>query len=164
MRWIRAHTAGLVSVGWAVAIVAMSPAGAELALADGPSAARSKGAVLGGLTSNGWPVVAELTPDGHRFKRIVGAIVADCSQGGRWATPSEWRDLRISRSGAFKTSYRDTDVFDDGTQVTYVESFAGRINRARTRLTARWSSSTTLQYPDGTVDVCDTGVLKLTLH
>jgi hypothetical protein len=46
--------------------------------------------------------------------------------------------------------------------VTVSETFAGKFNRTRTRLTATWRSSTTFRAPDGTVDVCDTGSLRVT--
>ena len=107
---IRTHVAAVASVIWALAAVTMSPLGAEVALADGPSAANRPAAVYGGTTSNGWPVFAEVTSDGHRIKRVLGAIYLDCGQGQGFAMRSQWRNLRISRSGTFKTSYRDTSA------------------------------------------------------
>jgi hypothetical protein len=158
---IRATVAALAPAVAMVGLVAMSPMGAELALADASAAQRSAGVVYGGLTSNGWPVTVEVTRDGRLVKRVVGAMFADCSQGGSYTFPSQWRDLRVSRSGAFKASYHDTDV-DDGVVVTYAETFVAKFNRARTRLTGKWRSSTTFRTPDGTVDVCDTGSLRIT--
>jgi hypothetical protein len=143
--------------------VAMSPLGAELAYADGASAASRTVVTLGGLTSAGWPVMAQVTSDGRRVKRIVGAIYASCSQGGGFATPSQWRDLRISRSGAFKASYHDTAVVD-GDEVTISETLVGKVNRARTKLSGTWRAATTFKEPDGTTDVCDSGSLRFSLH
>ena len=159
---IRAHVAALVPAIVTLAAVAVSPMGAEVAMADGASAGqRSTGVVYGGLTSNEWPVVVEVTRDGRRIKRVVGGIFAACTQGGYHAFPSQWTDLRISRRGAFKASYYDTDV-EEGTETTWSETFVGKFNRARTQLTATWRSSTTFRMPDGTVDVCDTGSLRVT--
>jgi hypothetical protein len=152
----------LAPVAWALAAVAISPVGAEVALAGESSAAkRSAGVIYGGMTSNGWPVIAEVTRDGRRVKRVVGALTAECSLGGDFTFPSQWRDLRISRSGAIRASYQDTDL-DEGVEVTFEETFAAKFNRARTRLTGRWRASTTFRMPDGSVDVCDTGTLRFT--
>jgi hypothetical protein len=159
---IRVHAAALVPAIAALAVATVSPMGAEVALASQSSAAaRSPGVVYGGMTSNEWPVVAEVTRNGRMLKRVVGAIHADCSQGGSYTFPSQWRSLRISRSGAFKASYHDS-YLDDGVEVTLSETFVGRFNRARTQLTARWRASTTFRSPDGTVDVCDSGSLRVT--
>jgi hypothetical protein len=157
---VRAAAVALAPAVWALGALAMSPVGAELALAGGPTAAqRSAGVMYGGATSNGWPVVIELTRDGRRVKRVLGGMSARCSQGGMYTFPSQWRDLRISRTGAFRAAYQDTDV-DEGVEVTYEEAFAGKLNRARTRVTGVWRASTTFRLPDGTVDVCDTGALR----
>jgi hypothetical protein len=162
MRGIRAHVAALTPAVAALAVAATSPMGAEVALADGSSAGqRSAGVIYGGMTSNGWPVVVEVTRDGRMVKRVVGGMSAKCSQGGMYSFPSQWRYLRISRSGAFKASFNDSWL-DEGVEVTAAETFVGKFNRARTRLTATWRASTTFRMPDGTVDVCDTGALRVT--
>jgi hypothetical protein len=160
---LRTLAAALLPAICVLGTVAMSPVGAELAYADGASAASRSVVTFGGMTSNGWPVVAEITSDGRRVKRIVGAIYATCSQGGGFATPSQWRDLRINRSGAFKASYHDTGVVD-GQEVTMSETLVGKVNRARTKLSGTWRAAATFKEPDGTTDVCDSGSLKFSLH
>jgi hypothetical protein len=160
---LRALSAALLPAICVLGTVAMSPFGAELAYADGASAASRSVVTFGGLTSDGWPVMAQVTSDGRRVKRIVGAIYATCSQGGGFAIPSEWRDLRISRSGAFKASYHDTGVVD-GEEVMMSETLVGKVNRARTKLSGTWRASTTVKEPDGTTDTCDSGSLKFSLH
>jgi hypothetical protein len=157
---IRAAAAAVASAIWALGALAMSPTSAELALADASSsAAGSGGVVYGGTTSNGWPVIVEVTRDGRMVKRVLGAMSADCTQGETLIFPSSWRGLRISRGGAIRASFRDSDVVD-GTEVTYDESFTAKFNRSRTRLTGKWRASTTFRMPDGTVDFCDTGSLR----
>ncbi|HEX6653301.1 MAG TPA: hypothetical protein VF072_11200 [Thermoleophilaceae bacterium] len=160
---LRALAAALLPAVCLLGTLAMSPLGAELAYADGTSAASRSLLTFGGLTSDGWPVVAEVTSDGRRVKRIVGAIDSKCSQGGSYAVPSQWRDLRIRRSGAFKASYHDTGVVD-GVELTMSETLVGKVNRARTKLTGTWRASTTFKNPDGTTDVCDSGSLRFNLH
>ena len=147
----------------AIAVLATlmaSPLGAEMVLAGGPSAShRSGGVMYGGTTSNGWPVIVEVTRNGRLMKRVVGGISSDCSQGGRYTFPSSWRYLKIAGNGSFKATYNDS-YLSDGTEVTVSESFVGKFNRARTRLTGTWRVSTTFREVDGTVDVCDSGSLR----
>ena len=78
--------------------------------------------------------------------------------------PSEWRSVPISRAGTFRVSYRDSDTLDDGVGVTVSETLSGKINRAHTRISARWHATTTFRSPDGTVNTCDTGTLGIALH
>jgi hypothetical protein len=160
---LRALGAALLPAICVLGTLAMSPLGAELAYADDASAASRSVAVFGGLTSDGWPVVAEVTADGRKVKRIVGAIYATCSRGGSLAFPSQWHDLRISRSRTFKASYHDSEVVD-GVEVTMSESLVGKVNRTRTKLSGTWRASTTFKEPDGTTDTCDSGSLKFGLH
>jgi hypothetical protein len=160
---LRVLAAALLPAICVLGTLAMSPLGAELAYADGASAASRSVTVFGGLTADGWPVVAEVTADGRKVKRIVGAISASCSQGGSLAFPSQWHDLRISRSRTFKASYHDSEVVD-GVEVTMSESLVGKLNSTRTKLSGIWRASTTFKEPDGTTDTCDSGSLKFSLH
>ena len=161
---IRVYAVALVPAVWALGGVAISPLGAEAAGADGPSAAGSALVTYGGTTSKGWPVFAQVTSNGRLIKRIVGGISADCTQGGMYVFPSEWRNVPISRARTFRVSYHDSDTLDDGVEVTVSETLSGKLNRARTRISAKWHASTTFRSPDGTVDTCDTGTLGVALH
>ena len=161
---MRVYVVALVPAVWALGSVAVSPLAAEVAHADGPSAASSTLAMYGGTTSNGWPVFAEVTSNGRKIKRIVGTIAADCTQGGELVFPSTWRDLRVTRAGAFRARYENTDTLDNGVDVTASEALSGKLNRAHTRISVRWHASTTFRSPDGTVDTCDTGTLGVALH
>ena len=160
---MRALGAVLLPAICVLSTIAMSPLGAEVAYADGATAASRTVVTFGGLTSNGWPVMAQVTSDGRRVKRIVGAIYASCSQGGGFAAPSQWRDLRISRSRTFKASFHDSEVVD-GVEVTMSESLVGKVNRARTKLSGTWRASATFKEADGTTDTCDSGSLKFSLQ
>ena len=163
-RWLRAYAVALVPAVWALGAVAISPLGAEVASAAGPSAASATTTMYGGTTSNGWPVFAEVRRDGRQIKRIVGTIAADCTDGGMLFVPSEWRSVAISRARTFRVSSRDSDTLDDGIEVTMSETLSGKINRAHTRISARWHATTTFRSPDGTVNTCDTGTLGFALH
>lgn len=161
---IRLYAVALLPALWGVVgAVAISPVGAEVALADGPSAASATVAMYGGTNAGGWPVFAQVTRNGRMIKRIVGAIAADCTQGGMLVVPSEWRNVPISRARTFRTAYHDTDTVE-GVEVTMSETLSGRLNRARSRMSAKWRATATFRSPDGTVDTCDTGTLGFVLH
>jgi hypothetical protein len=160
--FVRAQATVLAPAIAALVLATMSPLGAEVALAgEGSASQRSAGVVYGGTTSNGWPVVVEVTRNGRMIKHAIGGLEADCSRGGSYTFPSHWRYVRIARNGSFKAAYDDSYYLSDGTQATVAESFAGKFNRRRTRLTGTWRNATTFRATDGSTDVCDTGSLRV---
>ena len=161
---VRVCAVALVPAVCAFGGVAVAPLGAEVASAETPIAAGNVVAMYGGLTSNGWPVFAEVARNGRVIKRIVGTMAADCTQGGSDVFPSTWRNVRVSRNGTFTATYEDTDPLDNGGEIVMSERLTGKLNRARTRISATWRASTTFRSPHGTVDTCDTGALRVALH
>ena len=149
----------------AIAILACSPMGASVALADAPDSrppvTQSAATLsLGGLTSNGWPVHIRLARSGKRIVRAVGAIDLPCSKGGSLTFRDTWRNLPV-RGGRFRTGYRDS--FTEGGETIQVDdSFAGKVNRKRTRVTGTWRNKMVIREADGSVDSCDSGVLRFT--
>src|SRR5262245_1600345 len=155
---IQCLAAALAPTLAALAVVAMSPMGGAVAEAKAPVSARG---VFGGTMSNGWPVVIEVSKDGHSIKRAVGAVYADCTNEGIYAYPSLWARVRISRTGAFKGMGADS-WNDAGVEAKSAEVIQGKVNRAHTLITGTWRALATFTQPDGTVDTCDTGALKFT--
>lgn len=158
------YAVALLPAMWGiVGAVAISPMGAEVARAEAPSAASATVTMYGGTTDDGWPVFAQVTRNGRMIKRIVGAIAADCTQGGTLVVPSEWRNVPISRARTFRTAYDDSDTVD-GVEVTVSETLSGKLNRAHTRISAKWHATATFRSQDGTVNICDTGTLGVVVH
>jgi hypothetical protein len=167
---IEARARRVLSIVYAIAAtltpVAMalmlSPVGAEVALADASAqagAARLAGIPYGGLISNRWPVVFQVSRDGRQLVSVVGAIEMKCSEGGSLIVPDSWNRLPLSRRGGFRGTYRD--AFEEGgDRVEISDSIRGRLNRARTRITGKWRSRMTLHQADGSVDTCDSGRLR----
>ena len=146
-----------------IATVLCSPAGAAVALAGvphdgGAQSSRSATVSLGGLTSNGWPVYIELAADGRSIVRAVGAIDTPCSGGGSLTVPDTWLRVPI-RHGSFRAVYRDSFT-DGGARIDVQDTFAGKVNRARTVVSGTWRYKMVLHLPDGSMDTCDSGVLK----
>lgn len=146
-----------------IAAVLCSPVGAAVALAGEPheggaQSSRSGKITLGGLTSRGWPVYIELAGNGRSIVRAVGAIDAPCSKGGLYTTPDKWTRVPV-RSGRFRTTYRDSFT-EEGTRYEVADTFAGKVNRARTVVSGTWSNRIVMHEADGSVDTCDSGPLR----
>ena len=146
-----------------IAAVFCSPVGAAVALAGEPheggaQSSRSGKIILGGLTSNGWPVYVELAANGRSIVRAVGAIDAPCSQGGSSTAADKWTYVPVRR-GKFSTTYRDSDP-EAGAVFDYDDSFTGKVNRARTVVSGTWRNKLVVRMADGSVDTCDSGPLR----
>jgi hypothetical protein len=145
----------------AVALM-LSPVGAEVALASAPveaGNARLVGLPFGGLLSNRWPVLFQVSRDGRQIVRAVGAIELRCSQGGSFTEPDRWSNVPLTRRGTFRARYRDT-FQDGGDRVEVEDSLRGTVNSARTRITGTWRNRMRVRMADGTADTCDSGRLR----
>ena len=162
-QWLGAQTQ--TSLGVAVALFLCSPMSAAVALAGEPTHAEAQhsraGTVrLGGLTSDGWPVYIQLAGNGRLITTAVGAIDAPCTKGGSATFKDKWRYVAVRR-GTFKAVYRDSYT-DAGATIAVDDSFTGKVNRARTAITGTWRNKMVVREPDGSVDTCDSGVLRFT--
>lgn len=161
-QWVSARMAGgFLPV--AIATVLCSPAGAAVALAGvphdgGAQSSRSATVRLGGLTSKGWPVYIELAGNGRSIVRAVGAVDLPCSKGGSLIVPDAWARVPVRR-GSFRVAYRDSFT-EGGVTIDIHNTFAGRVNRARTVVSGTWTNTAVIHETDGTVDTCDSGAVK----
>jgi hypothetical protein len=90
---------------------------------------RDPGHVYAGATSQGEPVVVELTSDRKRVSHAHMGWYADCAEGGFIDVAHDEFDLRpfaLSPTGAFQRRYATT--FADG---TLVQRFRGRVGATR---------------------------------
>jgi hypothetical protein len=160
-QWVGAHIVdGFLPI--AILTFLLSPGAVALA-SPGDGAARGSSAkpvVLGGLTSKGWPVYIQLSGNGKRIIRAVGAIEANCSKGGSFSVPDRWTDVPV-RHRRFKATLRDSFT-DNGETVDIDDTFSGKVNRKRTVVSGTWQTKTAFHEADGSVDTCDSGVLKFT--
>jgi hypothetical protein len=158
--WIKTH----VVYGFLpVAIMTFMCSPAAVAFAGTPAEGQASSArpvVLGGLTSKGWPVYIQLSRNGKRIVRAVAAIELQCSKGGSFAVPDRFSNVPV-RHGRFKDAFRDSFT-DEGVTYDIDDSVAGKVNRKRTVVSGTWHSKTVFHEADGTVDTCDSGVVKFT--
>lgn len=145
-----------------IGLIAVSPMGATALATEPQGSASARGVhVLGGLTSQGFPVLVEVSRSGRQVKRIVAGLRMHCGQDGRITEPERWLRLPVSRRGAFRASYRDS-FSDQGAQVTVSDSLVGKVNARRTAVSATWRLTMVVREPNGTVDSCDSGNVRVT--
>jgi hypothetical protein len=143
----------------------LAPLGGARASLGGAAAAG--GPVLGGGTSQGWPVVVSLALDGRRIERALAGLALKCTPSGDGAAiPDQWRALPVSRSGAFDGRFGpESQETSPGVTDTVTGSISGRFNRARTRARGTWRF-TVVERNSATAinDTCDSGVVRFTVR
>jgi hypothetical protein len=157
--------AGIVS-----AVVAASLGGGVLAAAatastsERPtaSAAAATGTVLGGRTSQGWPIVVELSKTGRQIVRMSAGLHLTCTSGGVVNLPDTYGKLTVSSSGKFSASFGpETQRNQDGTTTDFEGSITGKLNKARTKVSGKWQFKGTGHDATGAVtDTCDSGTVR----
>jgi hypothetical protein len=128
-----------------------------------PAAAPPAGEVLGGLTSQGWPVVLEVSGNGKHFSLIRTGLAMRCTSGDSFALLAGGPNLPIGSDGRT----RDTAQIppSPGSPISLIggtETFGGRLNRKRSTFAGTWQLHLTFLLANGQMDQCDSGRVKLT--
>jgi hypothetical protein len=123
------------------------------------TAAAKVGNTYGGMTSQGHPVVVDLTSDRRKLVRALLAIEMPCTSGGTAFLTDEYNALRVSKKGKFGTAFGPVTVRnDDGTTTDVQGRISGKLNASRTKITGTWQLSGTDRDAAGAVlDTCDSG-------
>jgi hypothetical protein len=154
-------------VATAVAITALTaetgPADAAVSRATpGPVA----GHVLGGVTSQGWPVVITVSSNGMWFAREVLALEMSCTSGTTFTAPAAGGSVVIGSNGwvsAAGTIPGSSASAGSGVTLTGgSESFTGRLNRKRGTFSGTWHMHLTMAMQGGQTDECDSGQVSFT--
>jgi hypothetical protein len=152
-------------LGWAAAVAAAvmvdAPPAASGSPQDGPHARSSAvaGAVYGGITPQGFPVMLELSRNRRQVVRAVIGLHLACTSGDISRQADRYNKMVVSTKGKFRTSFGpDTLRIPDGTTQDFEGSISGAFNRARTKLSGKWQLKVTIRDAAGTVtDTCDSG-------
>jgi hypothetical protein len=151
--WFRLRT---LAIGPIVLLVLVSPASPFLATA---SAGTPTGQVLGGSTSQGQPVVFELSRSGREVKRALVAIDLNCTSGGMLSLPDSYLGVKL-RGGRLKSSFTDSFVAE-GVEYQRSGSVSGRMNRSHSAILGSWRLSLTIRDPQtGETDSCESGAVS----
>jgi hypothetical protein len=164
----RRHIGG-VAVGTLAAMAAVSSV--AYASAGGParasgaaaralthSAAASAPKILGGFTSQGWPIVVDFSKDHKRIALVETGLDMKCASGNSFSELDGWVRLPISASGRVHISTPVPPQTGTNASVTGgTDMFTGRFNRQRTKLLGTWELQQTFSLPNGQTDQCDSG-------
>ncbi len=137
-------------------------ADAAVSPADARTAAATVGNTYGGVTSQGYPVVVDMTSNRRKLVRAMAAIELPCTSGATAFLPDEYTALPVTRKGKFGTAFGPVTVRnDDGTTSDVQGRLSGRLTSAKTRLAGTWELEWTDHDAAGAVtDTCDSGVVR----
>ena len=147
------QSSGMRRLGLAVAL-----AGVMAAVAPAAAPAR----VLGGSTSDGWPVFIEINKSGKKIIQASAGLSLNCTSGGLVSLPDSYNKLRISKKGKFGVTFGPaTSTNPDGTKTVFEGSMSGKANKARTKASGKWQFKATDFAATGAVsDTCDSGTVS----
>lgn len=121
------------------------------------------GRVLGGFTSQGWPIVVEISKNGKGIPLVGAGLEMRCASGNRYPLEDGWEQLPISTSG--KVHAAVTIPPSAGSSVSLTggsDSLTGRVNRQRSTFSGVWQLHLTFGESSGQSDHCDSGRVTFT--
>jgi hypothetical protein len=122
------------------------------------SAASGTGTVLGGFTSQGWPVVIKMSRDHRRIVRVGIGLSMRCTSGSQFALRDGGGPVPIGADG--KVHMAATIPPASGSSVSIAggsDMFAGRLERGNTAFAGAWDLRLVFGTADGHEDTCDSG-------
>ena len=160
-RFVRLGLVAALAGAAAVTVPVAATASTHLIGARAQSSAAA-GLVYGGQTSQGWPVVIEVSKDRRRVARATAALHLACSDGAFGRLPDRYRGLRVNKRRKFSASFGPTPIQqDDGTTSDFQGSISGTFNRARSRVSGTWRLQITDHDASGAViHTCDSGSVR----
>jgi len=158
-------------LGWACAAATAVLAVSPLAAAARPQHASSRattagagGTVYGGATAQDYPVVIEMSKNGRKVVKALIALDLTCTSGDSVSLPDDYEALSVSKKRKFAVSFGPgTQRNSDGTTTDFEGSMRGAFNKARTKVSGKWSLKVTEHDAAGAVtDTCDSGNVSWT--
>jgi hypothetical protein len=118
------------------------------------------GVVFGGRTMQSWPIVIEISKDARQVVRADVGLHLQCTTGMSINTPDNYRQLPLSATGRFGTSFAQNGVdFGNGQKADIAGSVKGQLNARRTSGTGTWALKIVIHDATGAVvDTCDSGL------
>ena len=118
------------------------------------------GVVFGGRTMQSWPIVIEVSKDARQVVRADVGLHLQCTTGMFINTPDNYRQLPLSTTGRFGTSFANNGVdFGNGQKADIAGSVKGQLNARRTSGTGTWALKIVIHDATGAaVDTGDSGL------
>jgi hypothetical protein len=122
------------------------------------SDALGRGTILGGFTSQGWPIVIKLSSDHRRIARVGIGLDMRCASGSQFALRDGAGPVPIGAGR--KVHMAATISPTSGSSVSIVggsDVFAGTLAPGRTAFSGVWDLRLAFATADGHTDTCDSG-------
>jgi hypothetical protein len=147
-------------------VLAATAAASLVAAAPAVAAKPHPGGTYGGMTPQDWPAIFTVAANGRSIVSAHIGLDRPCSSGNTRSTSDGYRGVRISRSGAFSTSFGpEPQQNDDGTTDEFSGSLRGRLDARHGRITGTWDLMSVTKDANGNVtDTCDSGPVKFTVR
>jgi hypothetical protein len=126
-----------------------------------PAATAKSGGGTGyvGFNGSGDPVAIQVARSGKQIARAAMELHMTCTSGDQFPFIDRYRGVRVSKSGAFRSSFTN-QIVDEGQGKTAVlsGSLVGKFNKARTKITGTWHFHDDEKDATGALtDQCDSG-------
>ena len=154
----------------AAALAALAAAGPITATDAATKSKRAaSGVVYGAVTSQGYPVVVELSKSGRKVVSASIGLEVKCQMPPDITLPDSFTSMRISKSGSFHAEIPVTRLPAEPEAgfgaLDVSASIKGRVNKAHTRVVGTWQRTIVIyDVADPTAtkvfDTCDSGPLR----
>ena len=116
------------------------------------------GQVLGGFTSQGWPVVIKLSKNHKRIAQVRIGLEISCTSGLQFAVEDGRQGLPISASGKVRSALMLPPSPGSSASLTGgMSNFSGKLDRKHSTFSGVWQLRLTFSLSNGQTDQCDTG-------
>ena len=125
---------------------------------DARAATASSGTVLGGFTSQGWPVVVVFSKNEKRIAVVETGLEMTCASGENFAQLDGWAHLAIRANGGTHIAIAIPPKPGTSASVTGgSDSFTATVNRSRSKILGEWDLRLDFSLANGQTDQCDSG-------
>jgi hypothetical protein len=136
--------------------------GAGAGAAAHPPASPDPGTMLGGFTSQDWPIVLDVPPRGHRVALAVTPITIQCAGQQQLVIDDGMTGVAIKPDGRVDATGPLPPTSAPGLTITGgTHSLTGGFNRARTRFTGVWQVREDYSDASGQTQSCSSGPVRL---
>jgi hypothetical protein len=116
--------------------------------------------ILGGFTSQGGPVVLEISKDAKHVQRAETALVMRCTSGSQFVLPGAVFRLGIRANGRVHISAATSTNDASGDLIKTSQSFSATVNRRRWTASGVWRMHLDVTTPSANTDSCDSGTVS----
>ena len=142
----------ILAVAALTALVIGGPVAASGAATKKKAAPTSAAAVVfGTVTKQGYPVVVELSKSAKKVVRAAIGLELECGMPPNITLPDAFTNMKISKAGKFADALPTTRVPADPSiglpAVDVSAAISGRLNKARTSITGKWTRKVVIYEP-----------------